>query len=791
MPYFPIVWNTNPEVQNDISEFENNIVWQQEPTSAWNPFFTQDELELAREFSNRGWSKQEFVSDILPAYREQVAWAHKSSVETATTKEPEVEDKFFTVESWVKLWQNISEWAKWFKFESDIDDNIAESGLKFLWNLPANTVQLGWDIISILSDIPWTAVSVKELAGTTVEQWLNKAFSTDAGQAIARQIWVPEENLAKIKSEWFFTTDERKILRDSIQTELGRITDEPGRIKELLVENPTDVLLTVTWGLGVAKNVAKSKNLTWLANKIETLEKITNPINIQKKAITWAVDTVKWVWNIAKDVTEFGTSKLSWLSIDTIKTIVKDPKTFGIAEKWGITSEWLWANVLWKIDQRVKDLSGTWKEYAKIRSDKTAFKFDDTPLDGLMDDMDIKIWSNGKLDFSDSAIWNITDQNSIQKAYALVKSKWWKELSGNWVLNLRQNVDSNINFALGNTWAGKSLVKSIRWVIDNQAKDNIPGLRTLDKKFSSELNDLADIKKNLYNKDGSLKDNYLTTINNLTNKWNEVKLARIKKVIPDVDKQINALKAFEDVEFSKGTKVWTYAQWAGLGLWVVAWIATANPLVALATLMTLNPTVISKVLQWFWYSKQFVKTVWDKVKKGVKLNKEESVLVSNAVQDQIRDQAKTSWSIEKAKDFRSFVDDIDTQIDNILSDKEALIAFQKEVADLEDVLPKANVTFLQNKITKALDDIWEVENASIGKFALTDEFPNDLVKSFNVLKGIEKRIRKTKSWDKFTSVEFQKTPAFKKFSDSAQEYLTQLWDDTTTVQELFERLEAF
>jgi len=794
MPYFPIVWNTLPGVQEDISDFENNIVWQQQPSSAWNPFFTQDELELAREFSNRWGSKQEFVSDVLPKYRSQLANMQKTNIQNATQKEAEVEEDLSGLDIWVKWWQAVSDFAKQFKFESNVDDWVVKSFGKFLWNLPANTVQLAWDIVSVVSDPVWTATSIKELAWTTVEQGLNKTFSTDAWQDILRKLGASEDRLAQIKWEWYFTTDERAILKDAIQTELTRITDEPGRLKELLVENPTDVLLTVTWGLWVAKNVAKSKNLTGLANKLETLEKITNPITIQKQVWGLWVDLVKWGWRLVKDVWEFGTSKLSWLSIDTIKTIVKDPKTFGIAEKWWITTEWLWANVLNKIDQRVKDLWGTGKQYNKVRADETVFKFDDAPLDWLIDDLDIKIWRNGKLDFSDSAIWNVTDQNSIQKAYALVKSKAWNELNGNSTLNLRQNIDSNINFALGNTWQGKNAIKSIRSIVDDQAKDNIPGLRRLDQKFSKEIWELNDIKKNLYNKDWSLKDNYMTTINNLTNKWNEVKLARIKKVIPDVEKQINALKAFEDVEFSKGTKVWTYAQWAGLGAWVVAWITTWNPLVWLATLMVLNPTVISKVLQGFWYSKQFIKTVWDKVKKWLKLNKEESTLVSQAVQEQIREWAwDVKWIVwsQAKNDVKSFVNTISTQIDDLWVNKEALLSFQDELADLKDTLPKVELSILQRKLTKALDEIEELKKTDIWKFALTDQFPEDLVKSFNFLKWIQKRLKKTKSWDKFTSVEFQKTPAFKKFSESAQEYLKEIGDDTTTVQELFERLDDF
>ena len=85
---------------------------------------------------------------------------------------------------------------------------------------------------------------------------------------------------------------------------------KPWRIKELLVENPADVLLSITWWLWIAKNVAKSKNLTSLASKLEKAEKFTNPIKLQaetlkgtnilpgkvKKSIfpDWDIDKIVW-----------------------------------------------------------------------------------------------------------------------------------------------------------------------------------------------------------------------------------------------------------------------------------------------------------------------------------------------------------------------------------------------------------------------------------------------------------------------------------------------------------------
>lgn len=188
----------------------------------------------------------------------------KEVIEEQQIQEPEEDVSGLDV--WVKAWQAISETAKKFKFESEVDDNIVESGLKFLWNLPANTVQIGWDLISVLSDPVWTGKSVKNLAAAWIQSGLNKLFLDE---------W-----------EEVFTSDEIRETAEAVWNELEKLW-EPWRVKELLTENPADVLLTFVWGIGAAKNVAKSKNLTWLASKLDKAESLLNPIKIQAEALKW------------------------------------------------------------------------------------------------------------------------------------------------------------------------------------------------------------------------------------------------------------------------------------------------------------------------------------------------------------------------------------------------------------------------------------------------------------------------------------------------------------------------
>lgn len=222
--------------------------------------FTPDELDLARKMQESGKTEQDFMK-ALPDYR-----SFRDTQEVETT-----EEDLSGLDIWVKLGAGISDVAQKFKFQSNIDDGIIESWLKFLWNLPANTAQIWWDIISILSDPVGTVKSVNTLWKAAIETWLNKLFLDE---------W-----------EEFFTSEEVEQVADSVGAEFKKLGD-PGRIKELLVENPADVLLTFVWGLWVAKNVAKSKNLTSLSSKIAKAETALNPIKLQADALrtvkTWA-----------------------------------------------------------------------------------------------------------------------------------------------------------------------------------------------------------------------------------------------------------------------------------------------------------------------------------------------------------------------------------------------------------------------------------------------------------------------------------------------------------------------
>ena len=62
--------------------------------------------------------------------------------------------------------------------------------------------------------------------------------------------------------------------------------------------------------------------------------------------------------------------------------------------------------------------------------------------------------------------------------------------------------------------------------------------------------------------------------------------------------------------------------------------------------------------------------------------------------------------------------------------------------------------------------------------------------AFNALEGIKKRTKSTAGGDRMTSIEFQKSPAYKRFSEKAQSYLKENNPDgTMSVQDLYQKMD--
>ena len=596
-----------PESQVQIEEHIAAKTWTA-PTEKpeWEKFWfrSQAELDIMKDVKAQ-WGTAEDGQDILNQYRAKQEWnVPQDAIETP------IEEDISWLDIWVKTWEAISGFADNLKFKAEEDDWKITSIAKFFWNLPWDTLQLAGDLIGVASDPVGTVKSVEQFAGSLIETGLNKTFWQD-----------------------HFTSDEKRLISESVSTELKKISDNPSILKDLAVENPADLLFSLTGGLWVAKNTAKSKWFTSLADKLEKVETITNPITIQKKA-----GTVAWkvAWPIAKlpwDIARTLTAKTSWLNPETLTQLFKNPE---LVNSW-LSKEKTANKVVSAIDTRIDEVWDLGKEYQWVREYNWPIATEKITPDAILEKFNIRLGENGKLDFSNSSIGTTGNKNAIESAYRLIKDRSLETWDN--VLSLRQALDDTINYKTEATGASEKIVNALRGNVDEVAKESIPNLRELDSKFGTEIKELNKVKSLIFDRAGDLKDTYIADISRLITERNSIKLERIEKLVPELWDEIRSLKALEDVELAKGNKVGTYFQTATLWGWLGSAAFLWNPLLWVASLLVTSPTVVSNIVRGAGYSAKFVKNITDKVKQGVKLTKEEAEVVSKSVREQINDTA--------------------------------------------------------------------------------------------------------------------------------------------------------
>lgn len=154
------------------------------------------------------------------------------------------------------------------------------------------------------------------------------------------------------------------------------------------------------------------------------------------------------------------------------------------------------------------ELSETGKEYSALRKGESVA--DGSEVKGAYDEAVSDVDFNQLTKEDESAI------RSAQEYVDRYASK--NDVTDADLLSLRKQIDSTISWDKNFTSNGERIVKKIRANVDKLANERIPGLKDLDAKFAPEIKLLQKVSKDVFNADGSLKDNAISTIMNLTGK---------------------------------------------------------------------------------------------------------------------------------------------------------------------------------------------------------------------------------------------------------------------------------
>lgn len=349
-------------------------------------------------------------------------------------------------------------------------------------------------------------------------------------------------------------------------------------------------------------------------------------LKVGEKGISAVGKGAELTGSLAKTGTSLGTG----LEKSTIEQILKTPGAFSKKEMSLIDRESIFNKAKNAIDKRLSDLSETGKEYQNIRKSAEKVAFKDNPVDKVLDKYGIKVDAKGKLILTEeSAPLSGGDVSAIENFIKQYGNK--NTYSANALLNARQGASKLADFGVDKTDIAGKIGREIRGEIDKVGKSQIKGLAELDAKYAPETKLLRDVKKVIFNKDGSIKDNAISKIANLTGKGKEQVLQKMEKIIPGIKEDVNILKAIEDVEITKGKKVGTYLRGATGGFLV----SGGNPAAAVVTAIMTSPQVAVPLLRAYGkisnLGKDIVEKIIGKMKSGVKLSGEEKKIMDEAV----------------------------------------------------------------------------------------------------------------------------------------------------------------
>lgn len=519
------------------------------------------------------WMKQvftEYANDIKAGMPQEEASKYYPELFWQTQPTQEKENL-----PWFDLWVKASQWianiGKWLKFEAWNElvnsknpfvssfGNMLEA-FKFAWNIPWNTIQLAWELWQMIANPIWTVKDLDTLWRWIIETWLNKVFGTD--------VYTSEDKREMVK--WV-----TQALKDNFWT--------LEKAKKTIIENPTDVLLTIQWWLQLAKQGVKNANTI---AKIDKINEAISPINILRTEI-WAVKwawkrLVKWTWELGAQVLW----KTTWTSAETIKTAFKQwwTKEFQGALKWETTPQ----DILWWVKQWLEEIrinkNKLYWEWAKIlQENKKQVNINDIQknfIDIITDDYKIKVLDDWTLDFSQSKItWN-TSKANIQSMYDDLVN--WKDKTPDWLDTLKQRIQDYYRW-VDDSWKADRLSTILSNKIKDKIISEVPEYKAMVWNYEKVTNDLRDITKTLSLWKNIQTQTALTKLNSILRDNFTARQDVVKLIEQYTGKNIQAQVAWASLNPALAKWLAWVVTWWGIVFWQLAnpafwaWLWLASP----------------------------------------------------------------------------------------------------------------------------------------------------------------------------------------------------------------------
>lgn len=380
-------------------------------------------------------------------------------------------------------------------------------------------------------------------------------------------------------------------------------------------------------GSAITGLASKGSKLAKAGEVVTKVGETINPINTGIKVAEKAVNTAS---KGAKATAEFATSQATGLAPKTISTIKENPEAFSSTGIAKTDRAGLGQKVATGIEERINNLSETGKGYDAVRKSSEVVTVPKGEVEKILSKYNIGLKDGKIVTTKESIPLSAGDKAALQSFVDIFGNE--SQLSGNAFLNARTELSNMAKYDAAKTGASTTLSRELRSYFDSLGKEQLTGLAKLDSKYAPEVKLLNQIKKDYLAPDGSFKDGALSKLANLTGKGKDQVLARLEKVVPGVTKDINILKAVEDIEIVKGQKVGAYLRGATGGFVV----SGGNPAVALITGILTQPAVAVQLIRSYGKTAQIggkvIEPIVSKMQSGLKLSGQEKAIVQKALQ---------------------------------------------------------------------------------------------------------------------------------------------------------------
>lgn len=308
-------------------------------------------------------------------------------------------------------------------------------------------------------------------------------------------------------------------------------------------------------------------------------------------------------------------------------------------------------------------------EKAETGAGYTPYKETPNAIKVAPDFLDNVLRSAAKVDVTDgvikpsstSAIRTSAELSKLQGVYNLYKPDFLKgTMTSEKFLNLRTDLadiaynDSGIK----NTKLA-SVGENIRNSLNKEYRSQIPGLEEKDLDFSTQTEELKNLRKGFIDKEGNLTDAAISKIANAGNKYDA--LQRLEQIVPGITRKLEILKTIDEIEKASGIKVGAYTKSIAEGGGVIAGLSTGNlPMVAGALTLSIltSPKVAVPLLRLYGFNKPLVSRVMSNLAKAATIGASSNQISSQtATQDQQmpRDTMQTGTTVNPSMDSNSNV----------------------------------------------------------------------------------------------------------------------------------------